>query len=238
MQDKAAEITFFDAFGTVAYDVFDERGYERILGEFRHYVSAGGGRALDMGCGTGAFTARLPALGYQVTGIDISPKSISFARQNFPSIQFDIGDIEKTAYADESFDAVFLSGVLHHFPDCTAVLREARRVLKRNGVLLAYDPHRRNPIMWAYRCKDSPFYSSKGVTENEAPVAKQQLEAALSDTGFSQRRVYAISGVTYKYVESTIAKLALPIYNSLERVFDLPMLRDRFGSFLITCARK
>jgi hypothetical protein len=30
----------------------------------------------------------------------------------------------------------------------------------------------------------------------------------------------------------------LPAYNLFDRCFDLPLLRDRFGSFLITYARK
>jgi hypothetical protein len=55
---------------------------------------------------------------------------------------------------------------------------------------------------------------------------------------FEEVRVSAISGVTYKHVASRAASLFLPAYNLVERAFDLPGIRDRFGSFLITYARK
>jgi hypothetical protein len=44
--------------------------------------------------------------------------------------------------------------------------------------------------------------------------------------------------VTYKHIASRTAAIFLPAYNLVERWFDLPGIRDRFGSFLITYARK
>lgn len=41
----------------------------------------GGKRILDLGCGPGLYASRLAALGYLVTGIDVSPASICFARE-------------------------------------------------------------------------------------------------------------------------------------------------------------
>ena len=96
-------------------------------------------------------------------------------------------------------------------------------------MLLAYDPHRGNPLMRLYRCKDSPFYSYKGVTINEEPLSKDIIKEKYSLFNFSAFRVYSISGVTYKYVESQIGKLLLPFYNFVELVFDIPFLRNRYG---------
>jgi SAM-dependent methyltransferase len=245
LQQKEAEIAFFDRHTRDGdYDVFAERGYERILRAFdanlQPLIRSRGGvlQAVDLGCGTGAFAARLLRYDLKLHGVDISPESVARARRKFPKIDFHVGDIEATPFDSCTFDVVFLSGVLHHFPDLTRTVAECGRILKPGGIVLAYDPHRGNPVMWAYRCKDSPFYSSKGVTENEQPLSKAALRLAFDVEPFEEVRVSAVSGVTYKYVAGRVASLLLPAYNLLERCFDLPLIRQRFGSFVITYARK
>jgi SAM-dependent methyltransferase len=245
LQQKSAEIAFFDGVTQDGdYDVFTDRGYERILRAFdAHLQPLMRSRkdpleAVDLGCGTGAFTSRLQRYGFHLHGVDISPQSVTRASQKFPSIDFHVGDIESTPFPGDTFDVVFLSAVLHHFPDLTRTVAECGRILKPGGILLACDPHRGNPAMWLYRCKESPFYSSKGVTENEQPLSKAALHRAFQPEPFEEVRVSAISGITYKHVASRTASLFLPAYNLFDRCFDLPLVRDRFGSFLITYARK
>jgi len=46
-----------------------------------------------------------------------------------------VADLYALRFPDESFDAVFLHGVLEHLRDPVAALCEANRVLKRGGVL-------------------------------------------------------------------------------------------------------
>jgi SAM-dependent methyltransferase len=244
-QRKDAEVAFFDRFTEDAeYDVFTDRGYNRILGAFATYLQPvidakrGPLEAVDLGCGTGAFTARLQRFDLKLHGVDISPQSVARASQKFTQIDFRVGDIEAAPFANDAFDVVFLSGVLHHFPDLRRAVAECGRILKPGGIVLAYDPHRGNPVMWVYRCKDSPFYSAKGVTPNEQPLSKGTLRRAFRVEPFEDVHLEAVSGITYKYIESRAGRMLLPAYNFVERCFDLPLLRARFGSFLITYARK
>ncbi|MBL4849804.1 MAG: class I SAM-dependent methyltransferase [Planctomycetes bacterium] len=238
-QDKKAEAAFFDELTDAGdYDVLAERGYARLLGEFqRHIPSSRPLRCVDLGCGSGEFTARLAPLGIELHGIDLSPNAIALAQQRLPDASFRVGDIEDTGFEASSFDLVVLSGVLHHFPDLTHVTRECARILKPGGLALGYDPHRGNPFMRIYRCRDSPLYSSKGVTPNEEPVSRAKLEGAFAGAGFASTQVYPVSGVSFKFVESGVARIALPIYNALDSLLDLRPFR-RFGSFLITVARR
>ncbi len=240
IQKKDIEISFFDKFGNdLDYNVFDKRGYDRVIKELlKHIDTTKKLKIVDFGCGTGAFTAQFLAFPFELHGIDISSKCIDYAKVKYPQINFTVGDVEKTNFADNSFDLVLCSGLLHHFPDFKNVLQEVYRILKVGGILIAYDPHKNNPAMWLYRVKESPFYSSKGVTENEHPLTIQEIESSLGAAGFSQMSVYSISGVTYRYIESKIAYLILPLYNFFERLLDIKPLRQRFGSFLITTARK
>jgi SAM-dependent methyltransferase len=245
LQQKSAEIAFFDGVTQDGdYDVFTVRGYERILRAFDLHLQPlmasrpAPLKAVDLGCGTGAFTSRLLRYDFELHGVDISPQSVARASRKFPQIEFHVGDIESTSFPGATFDVIFLSAVLHHFPDLTRTVVECGRILKPGGILLACDPHRGNPAMWLYRCKQSPFYSSKGVTQNEQPLSKSALRRALQVEPFEEVRVSAISGVTYKHVSSRPAAFFLPAYNLAERCLDLPLIRDRFGSFLITYARK
>jgi SAM-dependent methyltransferase len=245
LQQKSAEIAFFDGVTQDGdYDVFTHRGYERILRAFDAHLRPlmhsrpAPLQAVDLGCGTGAFTSRLQRYGFQLHGVDISPQSATRAAQKFPNIEFHVGDIESTPFPDGRFDVIFLSAVLHHFPNLTRTVAECGRILKPGGILLACDPHRGNPAMWLYRCKESPFYSSRGVTQNEQPLSKAALRRAFAVDPFDEVRVSAISGVSYKHVASRAAALFLPAYNVLDRLIDLPWIRERFGSFLITYARK
>ena len=65
-----------------------------------------GGKILDLACGKGRHSVYLNSLGYNVTGIDLSEKSIDYAKQyENATLQFNVHDMSKP-YPD-TFDAVF-----------------------------------------------------------------------------------------------------------------------------------
>ncbi len=101
-----------------------------------------GMRLLDGGCGPGTITIDLAKLvaPAELVGIDIEPSQIELARttaaeRGTSNVRFDVGDLYSLPFPDESFDAVFLHGVLEHLRDPLRGLREVLRVLKRGGVL-------------------------------------------------------------------------------------------------------
>ncbi len=96
-------------------------------------------KVLDVGCGTGQHASCFPAACYR--GIDLFPFYIERARTRFPSHRFTVMDATQLAFPSQSFDAVVISGVLHHLSDeaSAAVLRECVRVLKPTGTLLVWE---------------------------------------------------------------------------------------------------
>jgi SAM-dependent methyltransferase len=62
------------------YDVQDE-GYYDDYPLIEQWAQSLGGPLLDLACGTGRMALRMAELGYQVTGVDITPEMISWARQ-------------------------------------------------------------------------------------------------------------------------------------------------------------
>jgi len=98
--------------------------------------------ALDVGCGGGLLTEEVAAMGFSVTGIDPSARSLEIARAHAATRQLEIdyrlGFGHDLPFEKESFDAVFCCDVLEHVSDWDAVIRDIARVLRSGGVFM-YD---------------------------------------------------------------------------------------------------
>lgn len=150
------------------------------------------GKVLDLGCGTGVSSIVLSNLGFDVTGIDISSNLVDQAiklsedvtipwlkdgilqsdpLKNKPT--FIVGDITNLDFKDNSIDICFLCGVLHHFPNYEAVLKEINRVLKKDGIMIAIES---NLLNWPYRLSFYLVNRKKGVTPNEYPLSPIEVE--------------------------------------------------------------
>ncbi|HUK64584.1 MAG TPA: class I SAM-dependent methyltransferase [Dongiaceae bacterium] len=77
-----------------------------------------GRRVLDVGCGTGFFTAYYLDRGAVVTGLDIAPTSIARLGERFPGTRFVLADVSETR-PDGSYDLVNAFDVLYHIVDDT-----------------------------------------------------------------------------------------------------------------------
>lgn len=239
-----AEVDFFDGFvdDHGEYDVLGDGAYRRLLQVFELLCKPGRTEVcLDCGCGTGAFTRRLLQFDLNLTGIDISPRSIRSAQSRATRETYKVGDIAQLDFATESVDIAVFSGVLHHLPerqDRNRVLREALRVLKPGGRIFGFDPSAHSPSMWLYRSPSSPFYSPIGKTENEILLTRGQLESDLRQAGFERISIQGVGGITYKYVEGRVARVFLPLYNFYEKLLRMSSLETRMGTFLISFGRK
>ena len=75
-----------------------------------------GRRVLDVGCGTGFFTAYYLARGAALTGIDIAPTSIATLSARHPGAAFILGDVSEVPL-DGTWDLVNAFDVLYHITD-------------------------------------------------------------------------------------------------------------------------
>ena len=116
------------------------------------------------------------------------------------------------------------------------VLAEGHRLLRPGGRLFAFDPSVQSPSMFLYRDPRSPLYSTKGKTENEVLLHRASLEGEVREAGFSEVQIRGIGGIAYRYVESKLAGIVLPLYNLYEELLRRSPFEDRFGTFLITVA--
>jgi trans-aconitate methyltransferase len=114
-----ARHNFVWKFGEGVVDLLDPKPGERIL---------------DVGCGTGHLTQAIADRGAAVVGFDSSPEMIGQARQNFPRLQFMLGDAAQMEFRSE-FDAVFSNAALHWMTKAPEVARGMADALKGGGRL-------------------------------------------------------------------------------------------------------
>ncbi|MGD9211158.1 MAG: methyltransferase domain-containing protein [Desulfobacteraceae bacterium] len=109
---------------------------------------ATGKRALDIGTGTGQIAFYLAHSGFAVTGIDLSEKMISHAKQHAAKqrlqIDFLSGDAEALNFESNTFDVVVSRNLIWTLPDPIKAIAEWRRVIKPNGKIVISDGDWRN----------------------------------------------------------------------------------------------
>jgi SAM-dependent methyltransferase len=111
---------------------------EPLAKAFAAFAGIGAGeKVLDVGCGPGALTGRLLAIGAAVTAIDPSPPFVDAIRERFPDIEARCGTAEELPYDTDSFDATLAQLVVHFMSDPVAGIRQMARVTRRGGVIAA-----------------------------------------------------------------------------------------------------
>lgn len=131
---------------------------------------------LDLGCGTGTWTAMVagsPLPSRQIVGLDYSFSMAQVAHEKAQAVaaiasttsdtalaraaeaeleaaipKFINGDSEHLPFADGSFDVITCSNSFHHYPHQQAAIHEMRRVLRPGGRLMLIDGFRDNVIGW------------------------------------------------------------------------------------------
>ncbi len=140
MQDEfSLEARFYDKiWGRHDYDA----DVKFLASFFRKYHCKS---VIDIGCGTGNHVLRLSKLGYQVTGVDVSPTMLKIAKAKDKEakirfLQRDMKKLEKVIQKGQRFDAAICLGqVFSHLMtnnDVQAFLNRLHKILKQNGLFV------------------------------------------------------------------------------------------------------
>ncbi len=108
---------------------------------FEKYAKKGS-LMLEGGCGMGQYVTFYTERGVNVVGLDFAQRALHQLNRRVPNLKLCAGNVAALPFADETFDVYYSGGVVEHFESgAEKSLSEARRVLKKDGVLLISVPH-------------------------------------------------------------------------------------------------
>ena len=188
---------------------------------------------LDMGCGNGRYSYALKNFGAKkVFAIDGDIKD----NIKMKTVEYQNGSILKLPYKNGSFDFVFCNGKLSHTKNWKTGIKEAYRVLKKNGVfwLSVYGKGK----IWKYADKISKKLNEKDRENFQKYLVYRDWEPGkiyfLVDSFFSKDRVY----FTKKQIKNELLKQGFTNIKFLERgikkdlnekIFRNPKLKKIYG---------
>jgi SAM-dependent methyltransferase len=112
-----------------------------VLGKVRTLRLPRGARVLDAPCGEGRLATALAAEGFEVCCADLSPCLAPEAQQQLGA-RFRVADLNlRLPWPDATFDGLLCVEGIEHLENSWAFLREARRVLATDGILLITTPN-------------------------------------------------------------------------------------------------
>jgi SAM-dependent methyltransferase len=101
------------------------------------------GRILSLGSGGGSLERGLCHLGFKgrIDAYDFSEGAVAHARrlaaeEHLDNIAYFVGDLNKTEFPAETYDAVYSSGALHHIANLEHLLDQVKFALKEAGLLI------------------------------------------------------------------------------------------------------
>jgi len=146
-------------------------------------------------------------LGFSVTGADVSREMILKAREKegTSQIRWVVQDATTLSFSVCSFDAVFMSHLLHHVDEPLSVVKECYRILKPEGTIL-------NRYGAIENIRDDPehrfFPEAVELDEARIPTIKQ-VEKWFRDAGFNDVSSETIAQQTYRSAEEILRKAEL-----------------------------
>jgi ubiquinone/menaquinone biosynthesis C-methylase UbiE len=194
------------------YDALRTQLFEEALALLVREADLAGRTVLDLGCGTGRFTAALATEhGCTAIGVDPSPGMLAIARERSNDVTWLDGRAEQVPLADDSVERAFMQTVVHLVEDRAAMAAELRRVLPSGGVAAIHtvDPAGAKRFWMADLM---PSWAAIDEARCPAPAA---LVAELKGAGFSEVRA-APTPMRLRYTREQAAHL----------------IRERFASSL------
>ncbi len=122
-------------------------------------------RVLDAGCGSGPLAVSAREQGATVSGFDSSPAMVEIARRRTgEDVNLQVARLgEPLPFADDAFDVVIASLVLHYLQDWTDALAELRRVLVPGGRVVVVVNH---PFGYRLTYPDADYFALTRYSED------------------------------------------------------------------------
>ena len=153
---------------------------------------AGGGRLLDVGCGTGFVIRLAHDLFQSIDGIDVTPAMLAKIDTSKGNIRLHTGVAESMPFESGTFDMASSYAFMHHVADHRLVLAEVARVLRPGG--LFYIDLEPNKLFW----KTMVDLEHRGGARTD--ILTREIDSVLH-TGEAVEEDFGIPSQTFKDAE-------------------------------------
>ena len=196
----------------------EDRGY-RWLAEQLFLRKKNIARLLDVACGGGFFLRQAFGVSSKslYLGVDLSGKGLEIARKELPKGRFLLSLGETLPFKSESIDAITCLGSLEHFLDIPKALREMKRVLSKDGVLLVLVPN----LFW-YKDLLAVFFTGDRKERNQTHEKFALLEEwrrILESEGLSVTHVAKYNGIAKSKFKQWLKDCLIPLNFSYHFAF-------------------
>lgn len=185
-------------------------------------------RCLELGCGTGEFTARLADSGCELTAIELSPVTAELARGRVGDrAEIVVGNLETgEGLEGREFDAIVGVSVLHHV-DLDACFAHTFAALRNGGRYAFSEPNLANPQVWAER-RIEPLRRLRKVTPHETAFSAAGLRREFERAGF----VVDVAE-PFEFLHPATPRRLIGAVRGLERLLERTPVRAIAGSVRI-----
>jgi SAM-dependent methyltransferase len=161
-------------------------------------VAKPGMKLLDLGCGTGLHIAFFQSLQLEVTGVDLSQKSLEICRQqlktlnNTTLIQSDIESFLSTQ--TETYDIIFISGTLYYL-NLDFTVPKIHKLLRANGLFVCIDTNGDNYVLNTYRKLKALFFKHRDLQTQNHLLTHKKITTHMTNV-FSNKVIYYFDFLT------------------------------------------
>ena len=196
------------------------------------------GRVLELGCGTGFYSAWLAERGLDVVAMDISPNMLERAKRRCPdSVTLRVGDCQDPAEAlgpdlvGDGFDLIMGVNTFSYYPDKRRALGNYHRLLRDGGRLVMLDVNGMaftQHLAYLVNLRDSRRFA-----ENIGQNTPAKLRALLRETGFEVERM-----PRFTFMPNAMGRLGVRMWAPFEKLLSHLPLLDTFAIRIAWTARK
>lgn len=175
---------------------------------------------LDIGCGNGVHTVACAKKCQEVWGIDYNQKQLKIAEEwaaekDFKNIHFILKSAEEQfSFPDKFFDKILLLDVIEHIKERKGLLKEIKRVLKDDGVVLIAYPNSETSWKKFQKRWDVFFYSDD---DHKIEYQKGEIEEELGAGGLviDGENKPVVMDIWFPGVIDLVGGLSLSLYKQL-----------------------
>lgn len=182
---------------------------------------------IDLACGSGEITEKIAknnpklVIGTELAHLTVKSNQERISKK-FSNVYFILDDCEKSSLPDNCADIIICSGMLHHV-DINSASDEIRRLLKKNGKMLAIEALKYNPIFNWYRNR-----TPDARTHWEAAHILGLNEANLIGTKLQLTKIkyWQLFSILSIFFPKQIRKSVLNVFNMMDKlILSIPYLQ-------------